>query len=87
MPGRRIGPVGLPPTRATDRAVTVHWPGLTPRTSAVMATGPLPGMIPSTVSSCQKESRGWGFPVTSVRRPEKRIVALNGSPVSPGSSQ
>jgi len=75
------------PARATGRAVTVHWPGLMPRTSAVIATGPLPGTIPSTVSSCEKVSPGWGFPATSARRPEKRIVALNGSPSSPGSSQ
>jgi hypothetical protein len=58
-----------------------------PRTSAVTATGPLPGMIPLTVSSTEKLSRGWGLPVTSDRRPVKRIVALNASPVSPGSSQ
>ena len=30
----------------TGRAVTDHVPGLTPRTSAVTATGPLPGTMP-----------------------------------------
>ena len=71
----------------TGHAVTIHGPGLMPRTSAVTATGPLPGTIPSTVSSCQNVSPGWGFPVTSARRPEKQIVAVNGSPCWPGSSQ
>ena len=32
--------------RLTGRAVTDHVPGLTPRTSAVTATGPLPGAMP-----------------------------------------
>lgn len=32
--------------RLTGRAVTGHVPGLTPRTSAVTATGPLPGTTP-----------------------------------------
>src|SRR5712691_2807774 len=76
-----------PPGRATGRAVTIHSPGLMPRTSAVTATGPLPGMTPSAVISCVKVSPGLGFPVTPSRRPENQTVTRNGSPLSPGSSQ
>jgi hypothetical protein len=70
-PGGGQGRTGLLPDIATGRAVTVHSPELTPRTSAVIATGPLPGTIPSTVSSCEKVSPDRGFPVTPARRPEK----------------
>ncbi len=47
FPAGICGRVMRLPTRATGRAVTVHLPGLMPRTSAVSATGPLPGTIPS----------------------------------------
>src|SRR5215467_11842102 len=79
---------GSPVTaRLTGRAVTDQAPGLTPRTSAVTATGPLPGTMPLYVSSCVNVSPGPGLPVTSVRWPVNRTVAVNGSPSSPGSSQ
>ena len=83
------GPDGSRPAalRVAGRAVTVQAPGLTPRTSAVTATGPLPGTIPSTVSSREKESPAPLAPAASVRCPVNRIVAVNGSPASPGSSQ
>jgi len=96
-PSRR--PSGLPsapglcgratrlPGRATGRAATTHSPGLMPRTSAVTATGPLPGRSPSAITSWVKVSPGLGLPVTWTRRPENQIVARNGSPRSPGSSQ
>jgi hypothetical protein len=77
----------LLPARWTGRIITAQSPGLIPRTSAVMATGPLPGTIPSTVSSCANVSAGCGFPATPARRPENLIVALKGSPFWPGSSQ
>jgi hypothetical protein len=71
----------------TGRAVTAHVPGLTPRTSAVTATGPLPGRISSKVSSREKVSPGRDGPVTFVRRPVNLTVAVVGSPCSPGSIQ
>jgi len=58
-----------------------------PRTSALTATGPLPGRIGPAVISRVKVSPGFGLPVTPARRPENQTVTRNGSPLSPGSSQ
>lgn len=74
------------PARAAGRAVTTHSPGLMPRTSAVTATGPLPG-ITAAVTSWVNVSPGRGLPVTPAHRPENHTAARNGPPLSPGSSQ
>ncbi len=58
-----------------------------PRTSALTATGPLPGRIGPAVISRVKVSPGFGLPVTPARRPENQTVTRNGPPCSPGSSQ
>src|SRR5215469_10047219 len=79
---------GCPVTaRLTGRAVTDQAPGLTPRTSAVTATGPLPGTMPLYVSSRVNVSPWPVLPATSARWPVNRTVAVNGSPSPPGSSQ
>src|SRR6266566_2194755 len=57
------------PAQVTGRAVTAHSPGLMPRTSALTATGPLPGRIGPAVISRVKVSPGFGLPVTPARRP------------------
>jgi len=75
------------PARLTGRAVTSQSPSLMPRTSAVTATGPLPGTTPSTVTSLVKLSPGLGFPLTPARRPENQITTRYGSPPSSGSNQ
>jgi hypothetical protein len=49
-------------------------PGARSNTRAVIAIGPLPGTMSSTVSSTLKLSRGRGLPFTPMRRPANRIV-------------
>ena len=48
-PGAAAGRDWPASAQLTSRAVTDHVPGLTPRTSAVTATGPLPGTMPGSV--------------------------------------
>jgi hypothetical protein len=68
-------------------AVTVHSPGFSPYTHDVIDTGPLPGTMPSILSSWPKVSLGLGCPWIPSRRPVNRIVAEYGSPSCPESNQ
>ena len=58
-----------------NRASTSHSPCWRPYTQAVIETGPVPGTMPSIVSSFVKLSPALGAPRTPVRRPVKRTVA------------
>src|SRR6185437_16565686 len=75
------------PGRLTGRASTIQVPSVIPGMVAVSATGPVPGFIPSKVSSYLKLSLADGFSCASVRRPVNRTVTGYGPPSSPGSSQ
>ena len=84
----RLGSLTASRESLTSWPVTVHAPDGTPYTQVVIDTGPVPGTIPSIVSSWVNVSPDRGVLWAPIRRPVKRTVTEYGSPtVSPELNQ